>query len=162
MYALQSMLNIRLMREDRAQADLIAAKAVRSEAERELGRRAEDRLAFERTKEERRDRVYDAVIGRTVKMDELDRVRTAVSRIDEEGVLLAEAERKAEIVFKEKDAAAESARVGLALATRNRTKIEQHRAVWEEEDRRMRERLADAEMDEFAEVRRRNDIDECS
>ena len=162
MYALQSMLNIRLMREDRAQADLIAAKAVRSEAERELGRRAEDRLAFERTKEERRDRVYDAVIGRTVKMDELDRVRTAVSRIDEEGVLLAEAERKAEIAFKEKDAAAESARVGLALATRNKTKIEQHRAVWEEEDRRMRERLADAEMDEFAEVRRRNDIDECS
>ena len=160
-YALQSMLKIRVMREDRAQADLIAAKAVRAQAEREYRKCHETRVDYEKTREERRDRVYDAVIGRKVKMDDLDRAREAVTRIDEEGVLLVEAERKAEVVLKEKDAAAETARVGLAMATRNKAKIEQHRAIWEEEDRLMREKLADAEMDEFAEIRRRNDNDEC-
>ena len=160
-YALQSMLKIRVMREDRAQADLIAAKAVRAKAELELRDRTEAREKYEETKEERRDRVYDAVIGRKVKMDELDRAREAVTRIDEEGVLLVEAERKAEEVLKEKDDAAESARAGLALATKNKMKIEQHREIWEEEDRRQREKQADAELDEFAEIRRRNDTDEC-
>lgn len=159
-YALQSMLKIRGLREERAQAELVQAKAVQAQAERELQKRADARGEYEAGKEERRDRVYAAVIGRTVKMDDLDRARSAVTLIDEEGILLAEAERKARTVFKEKERAAEAARGVLAMATRNKEKIVQHRRVWEEEDRRSRERIADAEMDEFAEIRRRNDRDD--
>lgn len=159
-YALQSMLKIRGLREERAQAELVQAKAVQAQAERELQKCADARGEYEAGKEERRDRVYAAVIGRTVKMDDLDRARSAVTLIDEEGILLAEAERKARTVFKEKERAAEAARGVLAMATRNKEKIVQHRRVWEEEDRRSRERIADAEMDEFAEIRRRNDRDD--
>lgn len=159
-YALQSMLKIRGLREERAQAELVQAKAVLAQAERELQARADARVEYEAGKEERRDKVYAAVIGRTVKMDDLDRARSAVTLIDEEGILLAEAERKARAVFTEKESAAEAARGVLAMATRNKEKIVQHRRVWEEEDRRLRERIADAEMDEFAEIRRRNDRDD--
>ena len=159
-YALQSMLKIRGLREERAQAELVQAKAVLAQAERELRKRADARVEYEAGKEERRDKVYAAVIGRTVKMDDLDRARSAVTLIDEEGILLAEAERKARAVFTEKERAAEAARGVLAMATRNKEKIVQHRRVWEEEDRRARERIADAEMDEFAEIRRRNDRDD--
>lgn len=155
-YALQSMLKIREMREDRAQAELIGAKALRAQAEKELQRCADRRRQYEEAKEERRDRVYAAVIGRTVKMDDLDKARDAVTRIDEEGILLAKAEHEAEDVFKQKDAAAEAARAVLSAATRNKEKIVQHRLIWEEEDRRLREMQADAEMDEFAEIRRRD------
>lgn len=160
-YALQSMLKIREMREDRAQAELIGAKAVRAQAEQELLKCSDRRLQYDAEKEARRDRVYEAVIGRTVKMDDLDRARDAVTQIDEEGVLLMRAEHQAEDVFKQKDAAAEKARVLLAAATRNKEKITLHRQVWEEEDRRQREMLADAEMDEFAEIRRRGDNDDA-
>ena len=159
-YALQSMLKIRGLREERAQAELVQAKAVQAQAERELRKRTDALVEYEAGKEERRDRVYEAVIGRTVKMDDLDRARSAVTLIDEEGILLAEAERKARAVFTEKESAAEAARGVLAMATRNKEKIVQHRRVWEEEDRRARERIADAEMDEFAEIRRRNDRDD--
>ena len=160
-YALQSMLKIREMREDRAQAELVGAKAVRAQAEQELLKCSDRRLQYDAEKEARRDRVYEAVIGRTVKMDDLDRARDAVTQIDEEGVLLMRAEHQAEDVFKQKDAAAEKARVLLAAATRNKEKITLHRQVWEEEDRRQREMLADAEMDEFAEIRRRGDNDDA-
>ena len=94
-YALQSMLKIRGLREEHAQAELVQAKAVQAQAERELRKRTDARIEYEAGKEERRDKVYAAVIGRTVKMDDLDRARSAVTRIDEEGILLAEAERKA-------------------------------------------------------------------
>ena len=160
-YALQSMLKIREMREDRAQAELVGAKAVRAQAEQELLKCSDRRLQYDAEKEARRDRVYEAVIGRTVKMDDLDRARDAVTQIDEEGILLMRAEHQAEDVFKQKDAAAEKARVLLAAATRNKEKITLHRQVWEEEDRRQREMLADAEMDEFAEIRRRGDNDDA-
>ena len=126
-YALQSMLKIRGLREERAQAELVQAKAVLAQAERELQARADARVEYETGKEERRDKVYAAVIGRTVKMDDLDRARSAVTLIDEEGILLAEAERKARAVFTEKESAAEAARGVLAMATRNKEKIVQER-----------------------------------
>lgn len=148
-YALQSMLKIRGMRQDRTQTELASARVARSKAEHELEEKKDERAKFEETKEERRDRVYDAVMGRPVTMDELDMARAAVTRIDEEGVLLEEAEKKADQVFNEKDQAAEHARVKFVAATKDLTKIEEHRKAWEEEDRKEQEMRADAEMEEF-------------
>ena len=160
-YTLESMLRIRGLREDRAQVALVAARSAQAAAERDLDARRTDREKYEETRESRRDRIYGAVIGRKVRMDDLDRVRAAVTRIDEKGVLLAEAVRKASVVVEERTAATETARANLAVATRNRTKIEEHKAIWEDEFHREQERLSDAEMDEFAEIRRRNVDDDC-
>lgn len=159
-YALESMLRIRGLREDRAQVALVAARTAQMAAERDLEARRNDRETFEETKEERRDRLFEAVIGRKVRMDDLDRVRAAVTRIDEKGVLLAEAVRKATVTVEKKTALTESARADLAVATRNKAKIEEHKAIWEEESRLEQEWISDAEMDEFAEIRRRNDDDD--
>lgn len=148
-YALQSMLKIRAMREDRAGTELTGARRARTSAEKVRDEKAEATARYEATKESRRDKVYAAVMGRVVSMDALDQARAAVSKIDEEGVLLAEAERQATEEFQKRDAEAESARVRFVAATRNKAKIDQHRLAWEEEDRRQQEMLADAEMDEF-------------
>ncbi len=148
-YALQSMLKIRAMREDRAGTELTGARRERSAAERVMEEKKETRAKFESTKEERRDRVYDAVIGRVVSMEDLDKARDAVTRIDEESMLLAEAERQAADDLQKKSDAAESARIRYVDAAKNKSKIEQHRAAWAEEDRKMQEMMADAEMEEF-------------
>ena len=94
-YALQPMLKIRVMREDRAGVELTGARRARAAAETVRDEKAEEREAYDATKEQRRDRVYDAVMGRVVTMDDLDKARAAVTKIDEESFLLAEAERKA-------------------------------------------------------------------
>lgn len=148
-YALQSMLKIRGMRQDRAQTELAGARVARAKAEHELEEKAETRRKFEETKEERRDKIFDTVIGRVVSMDELDKARSAVSRIDEEAMLLLEAEQQAEHLLQKRDEETEAARVKFVVATKNKAKIDEHKSVWEEEDRKMQEMLADAEMEEF-------------
>lgn len=148
-YALESMLKIRAMREDRAGTELTGARRARVSAEQVRDEKAEESARFEATKDARRDRVYAAVMGRVVSMDELDQARAAVMKIDEEGLLLAEAERQAAEALRKREDEAETARVRYVDAARNKAKIDQHRLAWEAEDRRQQEMLADAEMDEF-------------
>jgi len=148
-YALNSMLKIRAMREDRAATELTGARRARTAAEEVRDERRKTLDDFNETKEERRDTVYDAVIGRVVTMDDLDRARAAVTKIDEEGMLLEEAERKAEEDLEKKEELAESAHVRFVAASKKKAKIDQHKLAWEEEDRLQQERAADAEMEEF-------------
>ena len=159
-YQRQSMLKIRGMRQDRAQTELAGARVARKAAEQALEERKEKREEFEETKEERRDAAFDTVMGRVVTMDEIDSVRSAVARIDEEGMLLEEAEHKAEDEFRKKDDAAEGARVRFVAATKDKAKIDEHRKAWEEEDRKLQEMLADAVMEEFTGRKMTSDDDD--
>ena len=137
------------MREDRAGAALTAARNARVLAEKELDARRREFEKYLETKEQRRDRIYAQVIGRTVSLDDLDDARTAVTKVDEEGVLLEQAEKKAADVVEVKSREAESARVQFVAASRNRMKIDEHRNIWTEEAHKEEERAADAEMEEF-------------
>lgn len=157
-YPLQAMLKIRAMREDRAASDLTRARRARMAAEQTLREKRNVRERYEETKEERRDRVYDAVIGRPVKRDDLDQVRDAVTRIDEEGVLLEADEQEAERTLEEKNKEASAAQVRYVAAEKDKEKISLHREAWEEEDRHEQERIEDAELEEFTGKRTDDDI----
>ena len=148
-YALESMLRIRVMREDRAGKDLVAARHAREAAQTELDARKRKLHAYAQTKEERRDRVFDTIIGRPVPRDEIDRVRTAISQIDEEGVLLTDGVRRAEADLETKEQETDKAHGRFVAAVKERAKVSQHREIWMEEDRRMQELRAEAEMEEF-------------
>ena len=148
-YALQPMLRIRVRREDRAATELVAARVAERAAAKTLEERKEELAEYERTKEERRDRVYDAVMGRPCSMEELDRAREGVSRIDEEGVLKADNVARAEGVLHEKEEATATAQSSLILATKNRMKIEEHRDAWVKEDLLDQERHAEFELEDF-------------
>ena len=148
-YLLQPMIRIRQRREDAAGAALVAARVEERAAAKTLEERREELAEYERTKEERRDRVYDAVMGRPCSMDDLDKAREGVARIDEEGVLKADNVARAEGVLHEKEKASAAAQGALNLAIKNRMKIEEHRAAWVEEDLKEQERIADFELEDF-------------
>ena len=148
-YALQPMIRIRQRREDAAGAALVVARTEERAAAKTLEERREELAEYERTKEERRDRVYDAVMGRPCSMDDLDKAREGVARIDEEGVLKADNVVRAEGVRHEKEEASAAAQSALNLAIKNRMKIEEHRSAWIEEDRKEQERLEDIELEDF-------------
>lgn len=148
-YALQSMLKIRLMREDRASAALSAARHARVEAERRKGEREADLAKYEATKEERRDAIFDTVIGKTVTRDGLDRMQEGIAAIDREGSLLRNNVREAESVVKEKTGLEAEAHGAYNAAQKNRMKIEEHRKVWEADERRVAECRAEAELEDF-------------
>ena len=141
-YVLQPMIRIRQRREDAAGAALVVARTEERAAAKTLEERKEELAEYERTKEERRDRVYDAVMGRPCTMDDLDKAREGVARIDEEGILKADNVSRAEGALHEKQEASAAAQSALNLAIKNRMKIEEHRAAWVEEDRLDQERHA--------------------
>ena len=148
-YTLQPLITIRDMREDRAQTVLARARRERAQAERILETKTETRAKFEATKEARRDEIFGRVMGKVVSLDSLNDVRCAVTRIDEEAVLLEQDERKAADDVAVKTQAAESAHGQYVAAAKDLAKIEEHRRAWDEEDRKMQELRADAEMEEF-------------
>ena len=148
-YALQPLLSIRMTREDRASGELVAAKRALAAAEESLAARRRELSAYEETKEERRDRIYDAIIGREVSRDQIDLANEGVARIDEEGALKADNVKRAEGEVREKAAAADTARANLNLATKERMKIDEHKSVWLAEDAKAQEARAEGELEDF-------------
>ena len=134
MYALQPLLNIRIMREDRASGELTAARQAVRRAEDALADRERELSEYERTREERRDRIYDAIMGRAVSREQIDLANEGVARIDEEGALKAEAE---------------TARAAFVTASKNRMKIAEHRAIWVVEEAKEQELRAEGELEDF-------------
>lgn len=147
-YALDSLMKIRIRREDAARSELTAARMRMSQAQGELEARKEELRLYEETKDERRDRIYAAILGRAVSADELEMAREGVSRIDEEGNLKADNIARAEGVLRDREKEVEVAREGFVFATKNRMKIDEHRNDWliaetAEEDHRQEIELED-------------------
>ena len=149
-YALQSMLRIRTMREDRAATELTAARREVLRAEECLSQRKNDLAQYEATKEERRDRIFAALLGRPVSMDDLDRAREGVARIDEEGILKADNVVQAEAELRKRKENAEVSRLAFVTASKNRMKITEHRAIWEAEESAEAEYRSESELEDFA------------
>ena len=137
------------MREDRASGELLAAKRDLAVAEEALAARQHDLADYEATKEDRRDRIYAAIMGHAVSRDQLDLANEGVARIDEEGALKADNVKRAEAERRKREEAAEAARQNLNLATKNRMKIDEHRSVWLAEEALAQEARAEGELEDF-------------
>ena len=148
-YALESMLRIRTMREDRAAAELTAARRGVELAKARLSEREAELAAYETEKEARRERIYDAVIGRTVTMDDLERAREGVARIDEEGALKADTVAQARTELDRSREAAEKTRRFFVAASKSRMKISEHRSMWLAEETAAGQYRQEAELEDF-------------
>ena len=137
------------MREDRAATELTAARREVARAREALDRRRTDLAEYEATKEQRRDRIYEAMMGRAVSMDDLDLAREGVARIDEEGILKADNVVQAEAELKKRQDNAEAFRKAFVTASKNRMKITEHRSIWEAEEAEATERRQEAELEDF-------------
>ena len=148
-YALQDLLRIRMMREDRASAELVAARQEVVRAEQQLEERKNELRQFEATKEERRDRIFAAVVGHSITREELDQALEGVARIDEEGVLKADNVNLAVVNVKEKEKLSEEAHRLFVKASKDRTKISEHREVWLVEEMKEQEFRQEIELEDF-------------
>ena len=148
-YILQPLLKIRLMREDRASGELTAARQAREAAEEVLEARRQDLARYEETREERGNRIYDAIIGQTVSRDRLDLAAEGVARIDEEGALKADNVKRAEADVRTRAEQESAARRAYNEATKERMKIDEHRLVWLEAEAAEQETRAEGELEDF-------------
>lgn len=148
-YVLQPLLRIRAMREDRATGELVAARRQVQKAEEFLEARRRDLAAYEETKEDRRDRIYNAIIGHVVAREKIDLAAEGVARIDEEGALKADNVKRAELEVVRRKEAESVARANMTQAVKNRMKIDEHRSVWSAANAAEQEHRAEGELEDF-------------
>ena len=72
-----------------------------------------------------------------------------MARIDEEGALRLDNVRQAEGELKKREEAAEAAKAVFIAASKNRTKIDEHRAIWVAEETKASEYRAEGELEDF-------------
>lgn len=158
-YALESLIKIRTRREDTARGELTAARLKMSQAQSELEARKEELSEFEKTKEERQDKIFAAIIGRTVGSDDLELAREGITRIDEEGNLKADNVVRAEDVVRERQKEVEVARAGFVIATKNRMKIDEHKQSWLKVEEAENEHRQEVELEDFTGKKVQDDRD---
>lgn len=157
-YLLQPLLNIRKMRENRASSELVAARQAVQTAEKDVEKRKREFDEFERTKEERRDRIWDAIAGRAVSREQIDLANEGIARIDEESALRLDGVHRAESELKRRIDAADAARTVFVAATKNRMKIDEHKADWLALDAKEQNARAEGELEDF--TGRKQNIDD--
>ena len=104
---------------------------------------------FNETKDERRDRIYAAIIGQPVSRECIDLAQEGVARIDQEGALKVDNVAQAKGELKRREDAAAKARELFVIATKNRMKIDEHKAVWTAEEAKEQEFRAETELEDF-------------
>lgn len=148
-YPLEALLRVRRLRESDAERAVSAAQSALRAAREALEAK---KAAFEqwlRWRAEEVDRRYAAFLGK----------KTAIAGVlDFNGGIAAlyaeEAVKKAEVASAEKDVAdcearLEEARAAAKRARKNTAKIEIHKSVWMEDEKKERERAEDKEFEEF-------------
>lgn len=148
-YELQSLLRIRLMREDRASGELTAARQAVARAQEALDARRQELEDYSKTREERRDRIYAAVMGRPVTHEQLDLAQEGVARIDEEGTIKADNVVRAQGDLKAREEAAAIAHGNFIAASKDRMKIDEHKAEWLIRDAKEQDARAEGELEDF-------------
>ncbi|MBR1588660.1 MAG: YscO family type III secretion system apparatus protein [Kiritimatiellae bacterium] len=148
-YELQSLLRIRLMREDRASGELTAARQAVARAQEALDARRQELEDYSKTRDERRDRIYAAVMGRPVTREQLDLAQEGVARIDEEGTIKADNVVRAQGDLKAREEAAAIAHGNFIAASKDRMKIDEHKAEWLIRDAKEQDARAEGELEDF-------------
>ena len=148
-YALQSLLRIRLLREDRASGELTVARQAVAAAQATLDERIHELEEFNQTRENRRDRIYDTIIGHAVTREQLDLAQEGVARIDEEGVLKADNVVRAQSDLHTREEEAKVAHANFVAASKDRMKIDEHKANWVLADAKEQERRTEIELEDF-------------
>ena len=148
-YALQSLLRIRLLREDRASGELTVARQAVAAAQEALEAREQELADFNRTREERRNRIYETIMGRAVSREQIDLVQEGVARIDEEGSLKADnvVRAKSDLRAREEDEVA--AHANFVAASKDRMKIDEHKSAWMLADAKEQDNRAEGELEDF-------------
>lgn len=149
-YPLQALLSVRHYREEAAQNALRLAERVLAQAREEVNRRQEELERYRRWRPEEEERRYAAILGKGLSSGQLADFRTALSELTQ-----AEQQRVMDVTAAQKEVtqqeqAVSRARQAVAQARRDAAKIEAHRDIWRERDKRESERQEDLELEEFS------------
>jgi len=148
-YVLEQLLDIRKKRADdmaqqvtKARSDLQEAEDLRDKAKQIL----EDFVAG---MPEKKARLYAAVMNVVVKREQLDKLKEALADLERQRLVLAEKLEKAEQDVVQANQALEQAQKNLLAATKNKMKLDTHKDIWLEEEKRIEAENEEKELEDL-------------
>ena len=148
-YVLDPLLDIRKKREDdlqqqlrKARNDLKMAEDARDKAKQEL----EDYVA---DMPEKKARLYAAVMNMVVKREQLDKLKEALADLERQRLVLAEKLEKAEQNVVQARQTLEQTQKNLLAATKNKMKLDTHKDIWLEEEKRIEAENEEKELEDL-------------
>lgn len=149
-YPLQSLLSVRLYREDAARNVLRQEERRLAQAREEAERRQAELERYRIWRQEEEERRYAVILGACLSLDEVADFRASLGALAAGELERFQAVRQAEEQVRQQEQSVINAQGAVALARREAAKIEKHRDIWQENARREQEYLEDLELEEFA------------
>ena len=149
-YALQDLLRIRNLRQDRAQEALIKAKKKLEEAEKFLQEKRDKQAKFIAKKPFFIDNIFAKMFEKVqFKKNYMDLVNLKLGKLEEHQMKLAIEVEKAQNEYEAAQENVLKCTESLQQARMNLNKIEEHKKIWQQEQDRLNELMQDKELEDF-------------
>ncbi|MBO4312447.1 MAG: YscO family type III secretion system apparatus protein [Desulfovibrionaceae bacterium] len=151
-YPLEMLLTVRRHREDAAANNVKRAESSLKAAEQLAETRRSELAQYQAWRSEETERRYEAIMGSRCTLKELDDFRAGLAALDAREAMKAEAAELAARDAEMMRGNLEKARAAARAAQKERAKIQAHKDIWTEGDKKEAERKEDLELEEFRPV----------
>ena len=148
-YVLDPLLDIRKKREDDLQQQLIKARSDLQMAEDARDKARQDLEDYVADMPEKKARLYAAVMNMVVKREQLDKLKEALADLERQRMVLAEKLEKAEQNVVQARQTLEQTQKNLLAATKNKMKLDTHKDIWLEEEKRIEAENEEKELEDL-------------
>ena len=148
-YVLEPLLDIRKKREDELQQQLIKARSDLQVAEDARDKAKQDLEDYVAEMPEKKARLYATVMNTVVKREQLDKLKEALADLERQRMVLAEKLDKAEQNVVQARQTLEQTQKNLLAATKNKMKLDTHKDIRLEEEKRIEAENAEKELEDL-------------
>lgn len=148
-YPLAALLAVRNFREEAAKRDLTKAQSDLVQAKDTAEKKAEELEKWKNWVQEETERRYDSLIGRKTDIEKITQFNQGIADLNARTLDKALDVTKAEEAVKTCEKKVDQAHEMAKTARKNTAKIETHRDIWTEEEKKAAEHAEDLEFEEF-------------
>jgi chromosome segregation ATPase len=148
-YVLEPLLDIRKKREDDLQQQLIKARNDLQMAEEARDKAKQDLEDYVADMPEKKARLYATVMNIVVKREQLDKLKEALADLERQKLALAEKLEQAEQNVVQAQQTLEQTQKNLLAATKNKMKLDTHKDIWLEEEKRIEAENEEKELEDL-------------
>ena len=148
-YVLEPLLDIRKKREDDLQQQLIKARNDLQMAEEARDKAKQDLEDYVADMPEKKARLYATVMNIVVKREQLDKLKEALADLERQRLVLAEKLEQAEQNVVQAQQTFEQTPKNLLAATKNKMKLDTHKDIWLEEEKRIEAENEEKELEDL-------------
>ncbi len=149
MYPLTSLLNLRLYREDKAKNEVVKQEKICAQEQEKLKQLHQEAERYKAQIPALVEAEYAKIMGKPCTLQDIDAVKHQVAVI-EQGLVLREMKADEQrLVLQDCQQRLHEAKQAVVFARKEAAKIEKHKEIWLEIQKKEAERLEDLEMEEF-------------